>query len=363
MRETLLVAQRELRERLLDRAFVVSTGISLAIVLAVVLLPRALGFGDPDHYRVGVAGAPELRERLTGELPGGGSVTATAIDAAEARRLVEDEELDAVILAGRVLVKEELPGDLAVAIEAARSERPAPLPVVALDPEPEDAGQRQAIAFLAVVILYGQLLGYAYWLALGVVEEKASRVVEILLGTIAPRQLLAGKVLGLGLLGMLQLVVIGAVSIAIATVAGALDVPSDAIAAVGITLVWFVLGYAFYSLLFGAVAATVSRQEDLQNVTTPMTLVILASLFLAFVAMEGGTVADVASVAPPFSAMVMPPLLAGGEASWSQAALAAGLLVAVTAALVPLAGRLYEGAILRTGGRVPLRVAWRSRVG
>ena len=85
------------------------------------------------------------------------------------------------------------------------------------------------MAFIAVVILYGQLFGYGVWVATGVIEEKASRVVEILLATIRARQLLAGKILGIGTLGMLQLIVIAAYSIVLASLTGALDFPAHAL--------------------------------------------------------------------------------------------------------------------------------------
>src|SRR6185436_16219367 len=75
--------------------------------------------------------------------------------------------------------------------------RPPPLRVVTTEPVDADADERGGFAFFAVLLLYGQLIGIGYFVAMGVVEEKSSRVVELLLSTLKPKHLLAGKILGL----------------------------------------------------------------------------------------------------------------------------------------------------------------------
>lgn len=188
-----------------------------------------------------------------------------------------------------------------------------------------DGGGDSRIALVAVIVLYGQLFGYAFWVASGVVEEKASRIVEILLSTITARQLLAGKVIGIGLLGLLQLIGIAAVALAAAIAVDVVDEPGRAIGSVLIALGWFVLGFAFYACLFAVAGATISRVEELQNATTPR-------------------------------------IVAGDVAAW-EIGLAVALMVAATCALVPIAARLYTNAVLQTGGRIKLREAWRSAAG
>ena len=105
-----------------------------------------------------------------------------------------------------------------------------------------------------MLLLYFQLIGYGVWVALGVVEEKSSRVVELLLATLRPWQLLAGKVIGIGLLGLAQLVLTGLVGIAAGLATGAIDVPSGILGVAGQVLVWFLLGFAFYACLYAALA-------------------------------------------------------------------------------------------------------------
>jgi ABC-2 type transport system permease protein len=230
--------------------------------------------------------------------------------------------------------------------------------------DPERRANR-AIAFPAVLLLYGQLIGYGYTVAVGVVEEKATRVVEVLLSTIRPVQLLAGKIIGIGLVGLVQLLIIGGVGLAVAVGIDAIDLPPGAFATLGMVLLWFLLGYAFYSVLFAVAGATVSRQEEVQNTATPMSLVLVASFLAAISALNNpdGTIATVASYLPPTAPLVMPVRVAAGAASGWEIIVSVLLTVAAIAVLVPLSARLYSGAVLRTGARVKLGSAWSASRG
>ena len=131
-------------------------------------------------------------------------------------------------------------------------------------------------------------------------EEKASRVVEVLLATIRPKDLLAGKIVGLGVLGFGQMLIIAGAGLVAAAATGALDVDSDILVAAALAVGWFVLGYAFYAGLFACAGALVPRQEELQSSMTPLTMLILISFFLAFAVLDNpdGTLAQVTSFIP-----------------------------------------------------------------
>ena len=249
------------------------------------------------------------------------------------------------------------PGDVQQAVDV------PPLTVSAIDPPDDDAETRSNIAFVGTILLYGQILGYGFWVALGVVEEKSSRVVEVLLSTIPARALLAGKVIGIGLLGLLQLVLIAVIGLVAASLTGTIELDANAIYPAVLVLGWFVLGYLFYSCLFAAAAARVSRQEEMQNATTPLTMLVVVSFFAAiFVAQSpDSTASTVLSVVPPFSALTQPALLAGGGVPLWQSLTAVVLMVLASLALIGIGARLYEGAVLRMGAKVSLRDAWGSR--
>jgi ABC-2 type transport system permease protein len=385
-----LTARRELVERTMrDRSFLISTLITLAILVAIIFVPKLFGSDDSEEFDVGLVGAASqpLGQALTaqGEAAGVRIRTRQPATAAEAEAAVRDDSLDLAVVDGRELVaKAEVDEQLNLLVQAAsgsvRAQQtlqaagvepgeiqaalaPPPLPVRSLEPVDEDARSKRTIATVAVFLLYGQLIGYCFAVSMGVVEEKSTRVVEVLLAAVRPVQLLAGKIIGIGLVGLLQLAVIGAVGLAVAVAVDAITLPPDAAGTIGSVLLWFLLGYAFYSSMFAVAGAIVSRQEELQNTAAPLNLLMIASFFVAFSSSVGGgdsTLAKVSSFLPPVAPLVMPLRIAGGDAALWEIALSLGIMVVSTVAVVVLAARLYEGAILRTGARVKLRDAWRG---
>lgn len=385
-----LTARREVVERTRrDRSFLISTLVTLAILCAIIFLPRLFGSDNPKEFDVGLVGAASqpLGPALTaqGEAAGVRIHLRQPASAAEAEAAVRDGSLDLAVIDGRQLVaKAEIDEQLNLLVQgasrAARAQQtlqragvppeeiqaalaPPPLPVRSLEPVDEDARSKRTIATVAVFILYGQLIGYCFTVAMGVVEEKATRVVEVLLAAVRPVQLLAGKVIGLGLVGLIQLIAIGVVGLTVATVVNAISVPASALGTIGWVLAWFLLGYAFYSSLFAVAGAIVSRQEELQNTATPLNLLMVGSFLVAFLGAgsnPGSTLATVSSFLPPVAPLVMPVRIAAGEAPAWQVAASVGIMLVSIVAVVLLASRLYEGAVLRTGARVKLGDAWRS---
>ena len=272
-----LTARREVVERTRrDRSFLISTLVTLAILCAIIFLPRLFGSDNPKEFDVGLVGAASqpLGPALTaqGEAAGVRIHLRQPASAAEAEAAVRDGSLDLAVIDGRQLVaKAEIDEQLNLLVQgasrAARAQQtlqragvppeeiqaalaPPPLPVRSLEPVDEDARSKRAIATVAVFILYGQLIGYCFTVAMGVVEEKSTRVVEVLLAAVRPVQLLAGKIVGIGLVGLFQLAIIGVIGLALATASGAITLPPDAGPTIGSVLLWFLLGYAFYSSLF-----------------------------------------------------------------------------------------------------------------
>jgi ABC-2 type transport system permease protein len=381
-----LVARREISERVRSKAFLASTGVTLLIVIALAILPSLFGDGD-DPYRVAAG------DRSSAQIVEVAREVARGFDAevevvrypgpGQARAALADDRLDALVTTQAIESREALDGDLLGILQAANSRVAASRALDRLDVEPSakavvlspsplavrtqeavhpDAEVRSGLAFVTVLLLYGQLLTFGFWVASGVVEEKASRVVEVLLATIRPSQLLAGKILGLGLLGLGQLMLIALLGVGAAAAVGSIDVDGDLVAAAGLALVWFVLGYAFYSCAFACAGAIVPRQEELQSSMTPLTTVILVSFFVAFAVIQepDGTLATISSFIPFTAPMTMPPRIALGEAPVWQIVGAILVILAATAALIPLAARIYSGAVLRTGSAVKLREAYRA---
>jgi ABC-2 type transport system permease protein len=383
-----LTARREVVERTRDRSFLISTVVTVLILGAVIVLPKVLG-SDSNTFDVGLVGSAS--QRLGPALTSQAAAADVKIrlqspaGAAAAEAEVRSGKLDAAILDGGQVVVKAKPNDrLSLIIQSAsrtwraqeglaarglsQSEissalAPPPLPVRSLEPTDKRSAAKKSIATVAVFLLYGQIVGYCMGVASGVVEEKATRVVEVLLATVRPVQLLAGKVIGIGLVGLLQLLLIGSIGLALAVVLGTITLPAGALGTVGIVLLWFVLGYAFYASLFAVAGAVVSRQEELQNSTTPLTLVLVASFFVAISSAFGSTTTPLAIVCtylPPTAPLIVPLRIAGGEIAPWQVGVTLAIMLVSTVLVVLLASRVYAGAILRTGARVKLLDAWRS---
>jgi ABC-2 type transport system permease protein len=380
-----VVARREFVERGRDRGFIISTAITLLVLVGVIVLTSVLGRGTRfDLAVVGEDSTAMGDEIVTAAAALGIEVDLLEpADVAAAERAVDDGDADAALLNGeRILVRSNPPEQLVAVIQAvALRERSRealvrtglsgsevdaalaqpPLPVEALEPLDAQRRENAVVAFVGVLALYGQLFAYGYWVAAGVAEEKASRVVEVLLATIRPSQLLRGKILGIGMLGLAQLLLIGVVGLGTARVVGSLAFPSGAIGTVGVVLGWFVLGFFFYAGLFAVAGSIVTRQEDLQTTMTPLTIVIVASFFVGINAVQdpGSTLATVASLLPPSAPLVMPSRIVLGEASARSILLSASASIAATVALVPVATTIYSRAVLRSG-RVRLRQVLRA---
>jgi ABC-2 type transport system permease protein len=172
---------------------------------------------------------------------------------------------------------------------------------------------------IIVFLLYGQLFGYGMAVGSGIVEQKASRVVEVLLAKVTPAQLLAGKVLGIGLLGLAQLLLITLTGGALAFGTGLVELPRDSMAAIAVTAAWFVPGYAFYACVFAVAGGARPRQEELQNSLGPLTFAVFGAIAVAIAALRdpSSTLARIASFVPPTAPMVLPIRMADtGVAAW-----------------------------------------------
>ncbi|SDD28847.1 ABC transporter permease [Actinokineospora iranica] len=386
-----LIARRELHARLRTRSFLIGTAVSVAVLIGFVLLQSTV-FGAANVTRVGLSGQATVLSGSLGEeaRTRGVDVRASTVrDPVAGEAMVADGDLDALVTgppaALRVVVGDTLDENLRRALNALVQQevlRAQLAAVEELDPDQvlatvADAGvdvrslhapdaqrdQRLAVALVIVALLYLSLLLYGTMVAQGVVEEKSSRVVEILLATVRPWQLLLGKVIGLGLVGLAQLAVIGAVGVVLATATEVLTIPGAALGTLVWGLFWYLLGYLFYASVFAAAGSLVSRQEETQAVLLPVTSVLVLAFVLGLGLLTrspNGTATAVLSVLPPFAPILMPGRIALAEAPAGQIALAAALTLAAVALLARLGGRIYAGAILRTGPRIPLREALRG---
>lgn len=292
-----LVAGREVTTKMRSKAFIIATVATLLLLVGFALVMKFVGGGS--DATVGVTQETSaLAEPLKATASQiGQDIDVRTVDEKTGRAQVADGSLDALVVGGgadgklRVVVEKDLDDNLGNAFNVLAGQLvlnqeisdlggdPAQVRSTvanaAVDVEPLEEpysyqSSQLVLGIIAGILIYMSLLLNGQMVAQGVVEEKSSRVVELLLSTIRPWQLMAGKVLGIGFVGLVQMVVIGGVGI---TAALALDVLSiSTSAAVGTVVwlvVWYLLGFVMYSLVFAALAALVSRQEDVGGVITP----------------------------------------------------------------------------------------------
>jgi ABC-2 type transport system permease protein len=229
-------------------------------------------------------------------------------------------------------------------------------------PDPEDT-HRQIGAQVGSILLYMAILIFGQFIMMGVMEEKQSRVVEVILSRVRPLRLLTGKVLGIGLLGLIQLLLIGG---ALVVAVLMLDIPGIALPSLSVgvlsrTVLWFLLGFGLYAVLYGALGATVTRQEDAQGAALLPVILLLPGYFVSFTAIENpeGLAAVIGSLVPFSAPIVMPVRAATGTVPTWQLVVSIALILLTTLIVVRLGARIYQGAVLSIGQKVRLRDAFR----
>ncbi|TCK26922.1 ABC transporter permease [Pseudonocardia endophytica] len=381
-----LIARREISTTLRSRTFLIGLVITVVILVGYAVLFAFIG-SQFSSSSIALSGqAQQLRPVLASAAERAGTdLTLTDAPGPADQTLRGDDAPDAVLEGGpggyRLIGLDDVDGDLqnlvsnalrqnatdtalrAAGADPAAIDRTAAVQVSSVNPEDPLRGQRIGVAFAVAFLLFISVQTYGSLVAQGVVEEKSSRVVELLLSTIRPVHLLAGKILGLGLVGLLQLVILGAIGIVGGLAVGALTVPTAALSAIGTGLLWYLVGFFLYASAFGALGATVSRQEELQSAITPLIFPLLIPFVLSVSVLPNdprNPLITVLSFIPFLSQSLMPARAAIGVASGWEQLIAFVLAVIAIAVVVRLAARIYQNSVLRTGAKVSWSEALRG---
>jgi ABC-2 type transport system permease protein len=378
-----LVARREIRVRLRSRVFVGGTILMTALVVIGIVAASLLA-GRTTPVRVGFNDGSQALERTftaTATALGANVTVSDVADIATGEAQVTAGMLDVLVTgsatAPTAVAKAAVPptveSALSLAAEAARlsdaglspaaiTSAMALVPIQLLQP-PDAKDTQNLLASLALGILLWIALGqYGNMVAQGVVEEKATRIMEILLATIRPTRLLAGKVIGIGLVGLLQLTIVGAAALIAVRLTNVVTIPALGVTSILADIFWFLIGFLFYATAYSAVASLVSRQEEVQSAVAPISILQITGYLLMYAALPNpsGPLATVASLLPPFAPILMAVRMAASDVPVWQVGLAAALAVASIVGLTWLAGRMYANAALRVGTRVRFKDAFRG---
>ncbi len=384
-----LVAGREISERLAGRTVRIVTAIMTVVVVGAVVVP-GLVRSSSSPTRVGLVGgrSQSLAQALrsTAALTGARVTIVNVASPSAARSALTRGSLDAALALGPVSATVEVAKSLSPATRALlaevvdgahqrsvlgragvpiatviASETPVPFTIRALSPPPAQQAARDVAALAAGILLYVAMAMYGAAVATGVAQEKTSRAAEVLLAAIRPRQLLSGKVLGIGACGVGQL----AIPVIAALIANAIvhsaRVPDSVWVLLPVTLLWFTLGYVFYAFLFAAAGAMVARQEEVQFATAPLAFPLLLGYLLVYavIASPAATWIRILSYVPPLAPTLMPARVAVGGVAWWEVPLDVVIMLIAISGVIRIAARIYEGALVRGGARLTWRAALR----
>lgn len=382
-----LVAGREISDRLRNRAFMIGTGLTLLALVALIVAPTLFGSDEPPSYDLGVVGEtdPLFADAVASAASGrDAEVELTTLeDEAAAETAVQDGELDAVLLDDeRLLVADDPDEGLQSIVEQARQQSAvlsglqeagvdpaeasrllsarAPVEVITPDGTVDEAETGQAIAFVATILLFLIVQLNGSTMLTGAIEEKSSRVVEVLLGSIRPWQLLAGKLTGLTVLALAQLAMFVAAGLGTNAVVGAFEVPPATTTAVVVSVLMLVLGFAFYASLYAVAGSMASSLEDAQASAGPLgflTATAYGGTLIGVIPNPESIFAQVLTYFPPTAPFAVPARITVGSISTVEIAIAAVVTAVAAVATVRLAGRLYSAAILAGG-----KLTWREVV-
>jgi ABC-2 type transport system permease protein len=346
-----LVAEREIGSKLRSKAFVISTAVLVLGALAVVLWG---GFQAANNTGTPVAVTADAQQYVAGAE--GLDVTEVA-DRAAAEALVESGDVDAAVVTDAdspvgvaVIADSDAPSQLVLQL----AQTPT---VVLLHPEEGNAalGYIAAIGFGIVFLFAASMFGGT--IAQSVVEEKQTRVVELLISAIPVRALLAGKVVGNTILAMGQILLLAAVAVIGLTVTDQTALLQGLGGPIAWFAIFFLFGFILLAALFAAAASMVSRQEDIGSTTMPITMLVMAPYFLVIFFFDNPLVLAIMSYVP-FSAPVgMPMRIFLGDALWWEPLVSLAILIATCVVAILVGARIYENSLLRMGARVKLSEA------
>ncbi len=400
----LAIARREYIARVKTKSFVVMTVLIPLIMGASVAVPMFLVKAESPRQRV-LAVADEtgvvfdsLRSLREETLPNGKPryvierVAATPRAVSDARRLVELEAYDAFafVPAGavdglpvtyytsgvsspreidhvkgafnRALISGRLAREGFDPARVAALTRSVPFDVVALQKgaAPKTGQAAFAAAMAMAILMYISLMMYGAFTMQSVVNDKASRVVEIIVSTVSPTELMYGKILGTGCAGLTQLGIWVAVTLGVS-----IGMPESALAktfhaAAGVSIpaliVFFVSGFFLYASLYAGVGAICRTNEEAGQLQLPVSLLLMVAFFLAVFGVNdpGSTLISVLSYVPFFAPVLMMLRFGGGEASWFAAAVSLAGIILTTAIIASAVAKIFRVGILMTGKRASL---------
>ena len=393
--EIALVTGRELRAHLLKKSTIILTLVLLIAAVGGIVGVKLYTAGQDQAYRVGLKGVTLTQATGLDKVAASNGETITLVDVSthQAKDVLADDapegtphvdmvldvsgstptitvekSADDAVVSGVTAYLQQsalgqqiasLGGDPAQVASQLSAAKPQVTALHAPQRDSAEFGSRYAILMTIDVLLLFAIMGGGQFIAQGVVEEKSSRIVEILLACVRPSSLLAGKILGIGIASVLTTGAVAVAGVVAAKATGVMpDISLNLDGVLVAMIVWMIVGYAIFAVAFGAAASLVSRQEDVNSVSMPLLLLAMVPYMLSFTMATGdpnSTIFRILSYLPPFAPFMMPARLVLGVSSWAEQLIALGIALVFLPLLVRGAAAIYTRAVTRTGARVPLK--------
>ena len=379
-----IVAEREFMTKVRDKTFIGATVFTLLFLIGFFVVGSIID-GNSDDFDVAVVGGQDsalvqqAEALLQADNPDASITVEEVDDLAAAEVSVREGDADAALVRGddgyELLGDDEIDTGLRAALTTAVSrdvlERNAAaqgvdlealnegtdIGVRLLDENADESGARSVVAFAFALVFFMTALGFGMSIAQSVTQEKESRVVEILAAAVPIRSLRWGTIIGNPVLALGQLVPLVAVGLVGLAVTGRRELLTGISWAALWYVLFFVLGFLALAALWSVAGSLASRQEDLQATTMPGQLILIVPYFISVLASE--QIQTIVSMLPIVSTMVMPGRMAQGDVPWWQIAVAIAATLVAAAVFVRVGSRLYERTLLRTGGRIKYRDAFK----
>lgn len=379
-----IVAEREMSVKLHDRNFMVSTVVTLVLIVASIVFSGWIS-GRATTVDVAVTGQEsaavlQVGQAIADSQDANVKLTPHEVgDRAEVEQQVRDSTVDVGLVQAddgwRLIGKTNENTDAATYITAAAQqvavERNAKAAGTStqqlqsgstvgydlLEPDGADAGTAKIVSFVFAFLFYLSSIVFGMVIAQSVVEEKQNRIVEILASAIPVRQLLVGKVLGSTVMALGQLVLFVAAGLIGMAATGRSDQIAQVAGAAGWFVVFFVVGFLALAALWAVAGSLSTRSEDLQSTSTPLSVVIMAILFIGI--FVSGTGQVVASYVPLVSIVAMPSRVVAGTAAWWEPLISLLIMAATAYGIIVIAEKIYRRSLMQTQGRLSFRQALR----
>lgn len=420
MRKVWAVIRREFVERVRSKWFVISTILGPLFIVIASVLPSVLMMNSGGGRDIVIvdAGAGRLADRIRTQLSRSGSFTVQIDSIAEDRqtivtdsltRSVQANELDGFLVLNSATVEAgtaeyrgrnvsslrdigTLEGVLRQSVIVERLTRQGVDPSIVQEAQKkidlktlriskrgatgESGTSSFMLGYFVGLVLYMIILIYGINVMRSVLEEKQTRIIEILVSSLRPFQLMLGKVIGVGGVGLFQFSIWSLTGYALlhyrAQILGLFKIPAAAINAVqiphisgellAVMIAYFLLGYLLYSALFAVVGASVNSETEAQQAQQPVMMLLVFSLFVSFSALAdaSGRLAVTASMIPFSAPILMPVRMATSDVPTQQLALSLAIMTASVVLVVWVSARIYRIGILMYGKRASIKemVRW-----